>query len=685
MKSLLAALAVLLGIIGTATADPFGWGGNFYGQIGDGTSGTSQRTPLAVDVTGVLAGKTVTEISSSDSHTLCVTSDGLVYAWGLNYIGQLGDGTTADSIVPVAVDMTGVLSGKTITAVAAGRGFSLVLASDGTMYSWGSGIIGTLGNNSILPSSTPVAVDMSGALLGKSVVSISAAKSRSNAACVTSDGQIYAWGAGIHLGIGSVSSSSYYEAAPIAVDTSGVLSGRFITQISLGEVASYALDSDGYVYSWGENNDGELGAGYTSAWEYLPVAVDRSAALYRKTVSAISAGDDHCLALTTDGEVFSWGKNTFNALGDGTSVSYAASPTAVYAFGELSGKVITQIAAGAWNSQVLTSDGVLYGWGSNNWGQVGSGSGTFEPLPTAVDMSGVLAGMVATDLFSGYHIFHILASPSTSSVPLASRFTYAANFGWLNWRWSGTAVEAPAVDSYILAGKVYSANVGWIDLGDGTPTDSIRYSQSGADIGVNHDGAGALSGYAYGANIGWVTFDATIAQPPRINISTGDLSGYAYSANCGWIQLGGMKTKILAGADRDGAGGKGDGIADAWELELGKLAGYANGSSLLGISPDSDFDGDGVSDAAEYLADTNPFAADDALKVTHFRYLPATGEVNLNWTGSQRRSYTIYRSSDMVNWTKAMPSLSGNNADFVLDGPAQPRMFFRVGADLPLR
>jgi hypothetical protein len=613
-----------------------------------------------------------------------VTSDGLVYAWGANYIGQLGDGTTVDRASPVAVDMTGVLLGKTITAVAAGRGFSLVLASDGTMYSWGTGIYGILGINSITPSYTPVAVDMSGALLGKSVVSISAAKQRTNAACVTSDGQIYTWGQGIYLGIGSVS-SSYYEAAPIAVDTSGVLSGRFITQISLGGRSSHALDSDGYVYSWGENNNGELGAGYTSVWEYLPVAVDRSAALYRKTVSAISAGGYHCLALTTDGEVFSWGRNAGNALGDGTSVSYAASPTAVYAYGELSGKVITQIAAGASDSQVLTSDGVLYGWGSNHWGQVGSGSGTSEPLPTAVDMSGVLAGMVATELFSGYDTFHILASPSTSSVPLASRFTYAANFGWLNWRWSGTAAEAPAVDSYILAGKVYSANVGWIDLGDGTPTDSIRYSQSGSDIGVNHDGAGALSGYAYGANIGWVTFDATIAQPPRINISTGDLSGYAYSANCGWIQLGGLKTKILIGADRDGGLGAGDGIADAWELELGKLAGYANGSSLLGVSINSDFDGDGVSDTAEYLADTNPFAADDALKVTHFSYQPATGEVNLDWTGSQRRSYTVYSSSDMVNWTKAIPPLSGSSADFVLDGPAQPRLFFRVGADLPLR
>ena len=82
----------------------------------------------------------------------------------------------------------------------------------------------------------------------------------------------------------------------------------------------------------------------------------------------------------------------------------------------------------------------------------------------------------------------VLAAPVTSSLSLHARYSYAANFGWLNWRPRDSGPEAPAVHSSMLSGRVYAANTGWIDLGDGAPTDKIRYSQTGGDIGVNHDG-----------------------------------------------------------------------------------------------------------------------------------------------------------------------------------------------------
>jgi hypothetical protein len=237
-------------------------------------------------------------------------------------------------------------------------------------------------------------------------------------------------------------------------------------------------------------------------------------------------------------------------------------------------------------------------------------------------------------------------------------------------------------------GKLYAANVGWIDLGDGSPSTASGYSQAGGDVGVNHDGAGNLSGYAYGANIGWIYFDPTIAAPPRVNLTTGALSGYAYSANCGWIHLGSLKTVIHPGADTDsvagGSPGAGDGIPDAWELEQAAAAGLGSNLALLGSTPGSDFDQDGVSDVDEYIADTNPFSASDNLKVTHFTYNPVSGDVDLDWTGSDRRIFSVYCSSNLSDWTPVGSPLTGGSAGFTLGAPAATHLFFRVQAGVPL-
>ncbi len=86
------------------------------------------------------------------------------------------------------------------------------------------------------------------------------------------------------------------------------------------------------------------------------------------------------------------------------------------------------------------------------------------------------------------------------------------------------------------SGFIYSANVGWINLGNGSPATGTSYkNDSGTDFGVNVDSSGNLRGYAWGANIGWINFETT--GEPAVNPTTGKFSGYAWSANCGWISL----------------------------------------------------------------------------------------------------------------------------------------------------
>lgn len=197
------------------------WGSGSDGQLGTGGTYPIVRIPAVVNTAGGPAG-TVVAVSAGTSHNLALCSDGTVVAWGGNSTGQLGNGGGTLSSVPVLVDKPGVLSGCTVVAVAAGSGYSLALCSDGTVGAWGNGNYGQLGNNSTSVSSVPVEVDRSGVLSGKTVTSIAAGFSHCLATC--SDGTVAAWGYNNsgQLGDGSTSQS----AVPVAVVPNGVCRAR---------------------------------------------------------------------------------------------------------------------------------------------------------------------------------------------------------------------------------------------------------------------------------------------------------------------------------------------------------------------------------------------------------------------------------------------------------------------------
>jgi alpha-tubulin suppressor-like RCC1 family protein len=162
------------------------WGSNIFGQLGD-NSYTDSKVLVAVNTAGVLAGKTITAITAGDTHT-CVVAEGRAYCWGNNSNGQLGDNTTTTSKVPVAVN--GVLAGKTVTAITAGTRHSCAVA-DGKAYCWGYNSNGQLGNNTTADSSAPIAVNTTGVLAGRTVSAITAGGVHT---CAVADGDAYCWG-----------------------------------------------------------------------------------------------------------------------------------------------------------------------------------------------------------------------------------------------------------------------------------------------------------------------------------------------------------------------------------------------------------------------------------------------------------------------------------------------------------
>ncbi|MCL2037654.1 hypothetical protein FWG95_01460 [Candidatus Saccharibacteria bacterium] len=198
-----------------------------------------------------------TDVVSKGDSAHAISYDGVVYSWGDNTYGQFGNGTTTASDVPMSVDVTGVLAGKTITKIVRTESAVLALGADGSVYAWGDNTYGQLGNGNNTSSTVPVAVTTSGVLSGKMVLQLIVAGE--TVYVLTSDGSVYAWGDNTYgqLGNGTTTASN----VPVAVNTSGVLSGKTIRQISATEDTAYALASDGSVYSWGRNDRGQLGNG----------------------------------------------------------------------------------------------------------------------------------------------------------------------------------------------------------------------------------------------------------------------------------------------------------------------------------------------------------------------------------------------------------------------------------------
>jgi len=437
---LLASTCATLTVATRAQSAPFAWGYNSLGQLGNNSSANSS-TPQPVDLTGALAGKTVTAMAMGFYHSVALCSDGTVATWGGNNFGQLGNnGVTGNSappsLVPVAVNTdSGVsaLFGKTVVAVAAAYSTTLALCSDGTLATWGS--LNFDGNLPQVESAVPVAVDMTGALAGKTVTQIAAGSEHFLVLC--SDGSMAAWGQNSlgQLGNNSVAVSN----VPVSVAAAGTaLAGKTVVAIAAGggfpgpngqRGHNLALCADGTLVGWGSGGNGELGNNSQNNVNPLaiPVYVGPGSALQGKTVVKIAAGGGHSLALCSDNTLATWG--TYNLFGTGINAG-GVIPVAVDTAGSaLAGKTVTAIAGGYCYSFALCSDGTLASWGRNNEGQLGDGSLISQTLPVAV-----VSNQSFTDVFGGAFTLHALAlaspcAPASMSIAQYAGITVTGTIG----------------------------------------------------------------------------------------------------------------------------------------------------------------------------------------------------------------------------------------------------------------
>ena len=405
----------------SADGTVYTWGRNEYGQLGNGVTATNSPVPVAVKTAGTpMEGKTIVQISAKVWYALALASDGTVYSWGFNSWGQLGNGTSGtanNASAPVAVKTAGTpMEGKTIVQVAAGATHSLALATDGTIYAWGKNEYGQLGNDSTTNSPVPVAVKTAGTPMdGKTIIQIHAGYEHSLA--LASDGTVYAWGRNNSGQLGKNDATDTH--IPAAVQTLGTpMAGKVIVQLAAGNSQSMALASDGTVYTWGWNQYGQLGNGTTTN-SRIPVAVVTTGTpLAGKTISQIAAGNAHALAMTDDGAIYSWGWNQYGQLGNNSTIN-SSLPVIVKTTGTpLAGKMITQIASGGSpNSLVLANDGTMYTWGWGQHGQLGNGTiGTDAKTPLAVSTAppSALAPSAPKVTFDGIEATNVTIVNSTT-------------------------------------------------------------------------------------------------------------------------------------------------------------------------------------------------------------------------------------------------------------------------------
>jgi alpha-tubulin suppressor-like RCC1 family protein len=318
-------------------------------------------------------------------HSCAVLSDGSVRCWGLGVNGQLGYGNRSnvgDVDTPASVGPVHFGPGRTVKAIAAGDYHTCAILDDGSVRCWGFGGNGRLGygnQNDVLDPSSVGAVNLGP---GRTARAITAGGAHTCA--ILDDGTVRCWGfggggypiGGGELGYGNTNNvgdkpgSSPGAAGPVYLGA-----GRTAVAISAGEGHTCAILDDGSVLCWGQNYDGQLGYGNTSAVGDTatntpgmvgPVGLGRPAV-------AISAGGQHTCAILDDGTVRCWGSGVYGELGYGntSNVGYTAGSTPATAGPVYLGQGARAISAGAGHTCAVLDDGSMRCWGWGEFGRLG--------------------------------------------------------------------------------------------------------------------------------------------------------------------------------------------------------------------------------------------------------------------------------------------------------------------------
>lgn len=290
---------------------------------------------------------------------------------------------------------------------------------------------------------------------------------------------------------------------------------------------------------------------------------------------------------------------------------------------------------------------------------------------------------IRTAFLAGIGVIVALSAYGQSTINTTHKWAWSAGVGWINCR--SDVTNGAVIGQYYCSGYWYSPTAGWIDLGNGYPSNRVHYAtNSPSDYGVNHDGKGHLSGYAWCPSCGWINFGWTnnvdAPEAPKVDLKTGLFSGYAWGGSMGWISLTNLSAYLKTDWLSSGADSNSNGIPDAWEVD-------SLGTNNLGLlSRTGDYDGDGVTDYEEYLAGTSPTNPADFFNV--FSLSMSGTNLQMTWSSKDTRLYVVEKKDSLfdLNW------IDSGLGEFAADSPSNTlrlfplstQGFYRVRAVLPL-
>lgn len=304
-----------------------------------------------------------TSIRAGEDHTCILKSNGKAFCWGDNSVGQLGNGTTKSSMVPVAVS-----GGHQFKSISVGWDHTCGVSVDNDAYCWGRGRYGRLGNGSSENSLIPTTV--SGGLSFESVNA-----GLAHTCGITTAGDAFCWGRGEDgiLGTNSI------ESSPVPVPVSG---GLIFGSINAGSATTCGITTDGDAYCWGASDFGNLlGLGEDSDRKLAPSLV---AGEFNFKPDSISVGLDHICAVSTADKAVCWGRGRYGKLGIGSGGGLGVLEN-LRVPREVKGNItFTLVTTGIFQTCGIATDGKAYCWGRNGSGQLGDGTTTMRVEPAAV-------------------------------------------------------------------------------------------------------------------------------------------------------------------------------------------------------------------------------------------------------------------------------------------------------------
>jgi len=287
------------------------WGQNGDGQLGDGST-TDRPSPVKIGSAANWA-----SVSTGNHHTVAIQSNNSLWIWGANYYGQLGkSNTTAD---PANRSPARIGTSLNWASASAGGLHTVAITTNGQLYAWGYNYYGQLGNNDSGNYTSGVEKDTAKyeayrVRIGTATNWKTVSAGQYHTVAIQTDGTLWAWGCNEFGQVGNGTTTNRTSPVKIGTDTNW-------KSVSAGNDHTVAIKTDGTLWAWGRNDSGQLGNGESGDGKFKSAPIKIGTDTNWKSVSA---GGYHTAAIQTDGTLWTWGRNDSRQLGDGTETNCAS-------------------------------------------------------------------------------------------------------------------------------------------------------------------------------------------------------------------------------------------------------------------------------------------------------------------------------------------------------------------------